>query len=184
MGSEVWKDIPGYEGAYQVSSLGRVRSLDRVVKCKCRYTGEPFDRTVRGRVLRPAKYCKAGHLAVSLGRGSTGKPVHELVMLAFVGKPPVGKEVCHQNGDPTDNRLENLRYDTRRENILDVLRKPGGVWRKLSAKDALDIRRRLNSGEKGSDLASEYRVSQSAVSAIKTGRTFGWLNNEDFVFGY
>lgn len=183
MDSEVWKDIPGYEGTYQVSSLGRVRSLDRVVKGKCHFTGELFDRRIKGQVLRPGKCCKSGHLSVVLGRGTTGRPVHELVMLAFVGVPPEGKEVCHQNGDPTDNRLENLRYDTRRENILDVYRKPGGRWRKLSAEDALNIRRRLESGERGSDIARDYGISQSAISAIKVGRAFGWLS-EDFVRGH
>lgn len=182
MDSEVWKDIPGYEGTYQVSSLGRVRSLDRVVKGKCHFTGELFDRRIKGRVLRPGKYCKAGHVSVTLGRNTTGRPVHDLVMLAFVGPTPEGKEVCHNNGDPTDNRLCNLRYDTRRENILDVYRKPNGRWRKLSVDDVIKIRKSLVAGEKGADIAKEYGVSQSVISAIKVGRSYGWLD-ENFISG-
>jgi hypothetical protein len=59
-------------------------------------------------------------------------------MLTFVGAPPDGMEVLHNNGDPTDNRLENLRYGTRTENILDVYRQ-GKVWRKLSVDDVQAI---------------------------------------------
>ena len=115
MDIEVWRDIPGYEGEYQVSSEGRIKSLKRKVMSRNRYTRQPFLRTVPERILKPGRYCKAGHQSVVLRRGSNGIPVHQLVMKAFVGEPPEGTEVLHINGNPQDNRLSNLRYGTRTE---------------------------------------------------------------------
>lgn len=172
--SERWKDIPVYEGRYQASTEGRIRSVDHQVRGCCHYTGKPFTRTIKGRILRPGRYCKAGHVSVVLGKGTAGKPVHQLILLTFIGPCPEGKEVLHRNGDPTDNRLANLHYGTRRENVLDVYQ-DGGRWRKLSTEDVQKIRRRLDAGEKGRDIAEDFGVSESTVSSVKTGRTFGWL---------
>lgn len=172
---EIWRDIPGYEGAYQASNLGRVRSLTRKVRCCGFADGRPGYRTMKGRVLRPGRV-PSGHLFVTLRRHGNGIPVHSLVMLAFIGPPPDGMEVCHSDGDPTNNRLDNLRYDTRHENILDAIK--GGTWgrNKLSPEDIPIIRKRLNSGEAAKDIAIDYGVSQNAISAIKMGRTWAWVN--------
>lgn len=173
MGMEIWKDIPGYEGQYQASTLGRIRSVDRQITQMGRF-GKPFTRTMKGRVLRPGRYCKSGHVSVTLGKGAFGKPVHQLVMLTFVGPPPMGMEVRHLNGDPTDNRLCNLAYGTRSENILDVYR-IGKRWRKLSKAEALEIKRRLAAGESGAALSREFGVSETSISRLKVGVTFQWL---------
>ena len=101
---EIWKDIPGYEGKYKVSNLGRVKSLERKVRSVNRYSGKEFFRTVRERILKPGP-ANTGHLYVVLGHGEAGKPVHQLVMKAFVGEAPQGMEVRHLNGNPKDNRL-------------------------------------------------------------------------------
>lgn len=171
---EIWKDIPGYEGKYQASTKGRIRSLDFEVNGACHYTGRPFKRKVKGRVLKPGRHCKTGHVSVVLGRGTHGKPVHQLIMRTFVGDPPEGMEVLHINGDPADNRLANLRYGTRTENILDVFRQ-GKRWRKLSIEDVYDIRFELLCGLMGREIARRYGVSEQTVCNIKKGRTFGWL---------
>lgn len=165
--SEIWKDIPGYEGKYQVSNMGRVKSLSRKVRC----THGAY-RTLAERILRPGKRAD-GHTSVVLGHGAHGSQVHQLVMLAFVGPPPDKHEVCHINGNPQDNRLENLRYDTRTQNILDVYR-TGRAWRKLTLAEVYEIRADLNAGMKGSNVARKYGISQTTVSAIKTGRTYSW----------
>lgn len=172
---EVWRDTLGHEGCYQVSDLGRVRSLDHEVTGGCHHTGKSFTRVCKGKILRPGRYCKSGHLSIPLGRrtGGSGIPVHQLVMLAFVGEPPEGMEVCHINGDPTDNRLVNLRYDTRTQNILDVYRQ-GRPWRKLNLDDVSYIRFALFCGIQGVELARQFDVSHSCISAIKTGRTYSW----------
>ena len=120
---EVWKPVPGYEGRYEVSDQGRVRSLDRVVTQISRW-GTPYTSNRKGRVLRPGP-SNFGHLSVVLGRRNT-KMVHDLVLRAFIGPPPDMHECCHNNGDPADNRLENLRWGTRSENIMDSVRQ--GKW--------------------------------------------------------
>lgn len=166
---EIWKSIPGYEGRYQASTEGRVRSEDQILPI-----GRGKTRCKRGRILKPGRYCKSGHVSVVLGRGSAGKPVHQLVALTFLGPAPDGCEVLHADGDPANNRLSNLRYGTRTENILDVYRQ-GKRWRKLSADDAHAIRDELAKGATGASLAKKYGVSRSCISSIKLGRTFSWL---------
>ena len=108
---ELWRDVPNYEDAYQVSNLGRVRSL-------------PGGRR-HGKVLRPAPSGR-GYPAVALCAGAGIKPknhyVHHLVALAFIGPRPEGLDVCHTNGDMSDNRVENLRYDDVSGNMRDAVR--------------------------------------------------------------
>ena len=171
---EVWKDIPGYEGRYQASSEGRIRSMDRIVFSKNWYTGKPFSRRIKRQILRPCRFCKSGHVSVALGYGAVGSPVHQLIMRTFVGPPPAGEEVRHKNGVPTDNRLCNLEYGTRTENILDVFYQ-GKAWRKLNIEDVEQIRFGLSSGISGKELANMYVVSEQTISSIKHRRTFSWL---------
>lgn len=115
---EVWKPVVGYEGRYEVSDLGRVRSLDRVVN------GAPGKGTYLkpGVVLRHGTHRQGYHL-VSLhdGTGRRTHKVHRLVALAFLGPAPDGSEACHNNSDPSDNRALNLRWDTRSGNMLDAV---------------------------------------------------------------
>lgn len=114
---ERWQDIPDHPG-YQASDLGRIRSVDRVVTQMSRWG--VISRRVPGRVLRP-KVKDTGHLVVQLP-GKRYRKVHQLVLEAFVGPCPPGKECCHYNGDPADNRLGNLRWDTRSNNKRDCVR--------------------------------------------------------------
>lgn len=166
---EIWKDIPGYEGKYQVSNEGRIRSMDRLVRC-----AHGASRLVRGRILKPASTQHNPHLYVVLGHGANGSLVHKLVAETFLGPRPEGLDIRHLDGDATNNRADNLAYGTRTENILDVYR-IGKAWRKLTSEQALDIYKRLQGGERGRDLASEYGVGEAAISAIKTGRSFAWI---------
>lgn len=113
--SEQWRPIPGYEGHYEVSSQGRVRSL-------ARYTQGSRHRLLTERVMSPT--LSNGYLAVQLvgdGRGKRKWHVHRLVALAFIGPKPDGWDTCHGDGDRLNNSAENLRYDTRRANILDAV---------------------------------------------------------------
>lgn len=111
---EIWKPVAGYEGAYEVSDRGRVRSLERRVRLVTRQAGETT-RLVPERMLRPGP-TRSGHLSVAIGKGNS-RLVHQLVLEAFAGPRPEGHEVLHLNHDPADNRLVNLKYGTRSENL-------------------------------------------------------------------
>ena len=101
----IWKPVVGYEGLYEVSSTGKVWSIRR------------------GRVLRPRKKSD-GHLKVGLWKAGKGKDkyVHRLVLEAFVAPCPEGMECLHIDGNPENNRVDNLRWGTRGENMLDRVR--------------------------------------------------------------
>ena len=116
--AETWKSIPGHPG-YEVSDLGRVRSVDRVRP----YPGG-YSKTLRGKPRQPSRD-RAGRLRVPLPSPEGGTRtwlIHALVLTAFVGPRPEGMDGCHNNGDHTDNRLSNLRWDTKSENMLDAVR--------------------------------------------------------------
>ena len=174
MEKEIWKDIPGYEGRYQASSLGRIKSLKRKVRGENPYTRKEFFRTVPERILRPGRFCKCGHVSVVLGHKTAGKPVHQLVAFTFLGPRPEGLDILHINGNPLDNRAENLMYGTRTENILDVYFQ-GKAWRKLTIYDVVEIRKMLKAGMTGADIALNMGVSQDCISKIKRRKTFSWL---------
>ena len=123
---ETWRSIPGYEGQYEASDLGRVRSIERTIT-----DALGRSRRLKSRILRAAVCKRNGritHMSVLLGARNPYQ-VHQLIMRAFAGPRPSGLEVCHNNGDPTDNRLENLRYDTRSSNHLDKQRHGTDVYR-------------------------------------------------------
>ncbi|WP_353853544.1 NUMOD4 motif-containing HNH endonuclease [Nocardia sp.] len=118
---EIWLPVVGAEGRYSVSNQGRVRAEARVV---VRSNGRP--QTIKSCILKQATGAKEGYRGVgicyALGDDSRIRPVHHLVMEAFVGPRPEGMDTCHNNGDPGDNRLVNLRYDSRNENQIDAVR--------------------------------------------------------------
>src|ERR1035437_3222824 len=116
---ESWLPVVGYEGQFEVSDLGRVRGLDRVIEMMSRTRSGKLSllqKNIRGRVLRPGPR-KSGHLTVVLS-GKTHN-VHLLVLRAFVGLCPSKMEGRHLNGEHKNNTLSNLEYNTRRQNTLD-----------------------------------------------------------------
>lgn len=119
MSTEVWKPVLGYEGYYEVSDLGNVRGLPRQVVHGGRSApGALVWKT--GKDLSPGRHV-CGYLFVNLQMRGSIKPrtVHRIVLEAFCGPKPDGMEACHGNGIRTDNRLANLRWDTRRANHAD-----------------------------------------------------------------
>jgi hypothetical protein len=119
---EIWKPIKGWEGFYEVSSLGRVRSIDRVYPALTG-TGILKPKLFKGKELKLRRF-KDKYCTVNLSVKGINKKecnVHRLVAEAFIGACPEGLEVCHNNGVNTDNRAENLRYDTRLANMREAV---------------------------------------------------------------
>jgi len=172
MNEEVWKDIPGYEGKYQVSNLGRVKSLSRIIHGANQSSAYTW--VSKERILRPGRHDKSGHLSVMLNSPRRCCLVHQLVLRAFIGESSDGTVVLHKNGDSADNRLENLRYDTQSENVHDVYRQ-GKAWKKLTADDVESIRFGLACGMSCRELGSMYDVGHQAISKIKNRERYQWL---------
>lgn len=171
---EIWKDIKGYEGRYQVSNLGRVKSLERYVKCGTNGNGK---KKVNEKILKAGAYCKTGHVSVVLGRGGNGQPVHSLVAKAFIGERPEKHNVCHNDGNPKNNKLENLRYDTRSNNNIDVFKHGRTMGAsKLSLDEVKEIKKLLARGHMTqSAIAQQFEVSASTLSKIALGKSHSWL---------
>jgi hypothetical protein len=107
---EVWKDIPGYEGRYQASNLGRIRSLTRKVRIGINY------RTAEGQILRQFDITQKGYKGVCLSRKL--KYVHKLVAMTFLQHTPDGfnTTVDHIDFDKSNNSVDNLRLISHAEN--------------------------------------------------------------------
>lgn len=180
--AEEWRPIPGWEGLYDASSLGRIRSHDRVLDIPGCVRGYP--RTVRGRVLRPrAAGGSRRYLMVGLSNKHRQKSSHyvaHLVALAFIGPKPTGVEVCHNDGNSTNNRVANLRYDTRKGNENDKLDHGTRLFGEDCPSSVLheeDVRRirRISIFATVEDVAMEFNITPFSVTNILVGRTWSHL---------
>lgn len=181
--TERWLPVVGHEGLYEVSDLGRIRSLDRSVAARW----GPGTRPVSGCMMTPRE--QNGYLEVVLSRYGTQKvaKVHRLVGEAFIGPLPPKLETRHGPGGKLDNRLANLCYGTRSENQRD--RKRDGTARipprvgsgprgethpfaKLTAAIVADCRSRYAAGETQHSLASEFGVAVSAMHNAIHGKSW------------
>lgn len=111
---EEWKDIPGYEGIYQVSTEGRIRTVDG----KTTYSERHGERHWKSRILKWRGHQPSGG-RVNLWKDGKCKDylVHRLIALTFLGNAPIDMTVNHKNGDRFDNRIENLEWMSRGDNI-------------------------------------------------------------------
>jgi hypothetical protein len=120
---------------------------------------------------------KRPHTSSPGGRSQT-TAVHRIVLEAFVGPCPEGMECCHNDGNPRNNNVTNLRWDTRSANQMDSVRhgtKPQGTAHyraKLKPEDIPDIRKRIASGESLSSIGRLYKVATIAISCIRDGITW------------
>lgn len=161
MEHEIWHAVPGYEGHYEVSTCGRVRSLNRVGR-----TG----RNLRGKVLRQRTDVRGyQHVNLWLDGVMTTHRIHRIVLTTFVGPAPEGTEGCHNDSDPANNSLENLRWDSHIENIRDKAPDEvrAGSWR---ASQGICMRGHQMKAVKGRYDCRPCRNER--VAAKKAGRTF------------
>lgn len=176
---EIWKDIKYWKGFYQVSDQGRVRSLTRKIKAKRPYGGVGF-RTYRGKLLNTEKTFNYPHVKLVKNSKGVCRNVHELVLEAFKGPAPKGFEACHNDGSKTNNRLSNLRWDTRQNNSLDR-RKHGTqvsvqgeqcAAAKLTDIKVRAIRGLARIGLPQRQIANTYGVSHSRIGAVLRGESW------------
>lgn len=180
---EKWLPVVGYEGSYEVSDAGRVRSLDRIERHTKRIPRHvTVVRRLKGRLLRPGMKGD-GHVTVCLGRKSGSLQVHFLVLTAFVGPCPDGMECLHGNGIPDDNRLTNLSWGTRTQNLLDAVEHGDKLvgerqWNsKLKNSDIPTIRSLLGSVSY-SELGRRYGVNEATIRQIKDGKAWKHIPQE------
>jgi predicted XRE-type DNA-binding protein len=171
---EIWKDIKGYEGYYQVSSLGNVKSLYRIdIKGQKRCE----------RILK-LSLKHTGYLNVNLSKDCIKKyyRVHRLVAFAFLENPMNKPQVNHKNGEKTDNKVENLEWCTGSENTIHSFKNklqplPLGTKNsqsKLSESDVLEIKKLLLKKVKQKEIAKIFEISIPSVSNIK--RNKNWIH--------
>ena len=168
---EYWSDILNYEGYYQVSNHGNVRSLDRIIT---QQNGRK--QLVEGRVLKPYLTNK-GYFKVHLSRDGKRKSrsIHRLVAIAFLPNPFQKPQVNHINGCKTNNNLCNLEWNTQSEQQIHAYQnglQPKGEkhhYAKLTREEVIQIKQLLKSRVLQKDIATKFNVSQQVISAINTG---------------
>lgn len=187
--TEIWKDILGYEGLYQISNYGRIKRMHRDKKHRCGLF----------RILRQ-KINQNGYHCIGLYKNKKRKDflIHRLVLRAFIGQCPKKMESCHNDGNPGNNFIKNLRYDTRSNNALDRTkhgRATNPIWflgncgnkspvSKLNEKQVIEIKKLLGSTLKNKhiqastlkEIAKQYRVSITTISNIKNRRIWRHIN--------
>lgn len=174
--SEEWRNIHGFEGLYQVSNFGRVKSLEFKQTIKNRW-GTLTTRVIKEKMLkdwRPAHQRKYAHVILyKNGKGKTAG-IHTLVAAAFLGPRPVSMVICHNDGNKANNNVDNLRYGTVKENSEDDIKHGVNFFKngenhptsKLSNKDVIEIRSRFACGENQTKIANDYGIVQQTVSGI------------------
>lgn len=173
MEQEIWKDIPDYEGIYQVSNLGSIRSLVRIDR-KGRKRG--------GKFMQPVK-TNDGYTQVTLYKNSLGKNIfiHRIVGAAFVLNPSNKPFINHKNSNREDNRSFNLEWITTSENnrhayrngLRKITRGDSHYASKLTSKQVLEIRSKYIPHEYSlSKISVEYNISYGAVQAIIERKTW------------
>lgn len=173
---EVWKPIQGYEGLYEVSNIGRVKALPKVFRNKLGYLNH-----FKEKFLSPVKDGK-GYLMVWLfleGKGRKMFKVHRLVASAFIPNPENKPQVDHINTKVYDNRVENLRWVTEKENSnneLTLIHNAAHAIKGANNKDAKRVNQYTMSGEFVkewgcmTDIEREYGYNHSKVSMCCNGK--------------
>ncbi len=181
--AEEWRPVPGAEGRYEVSSLGRVKSLRRVVCCG-RRKGKTTYRTVPEKILKPGLDQDGYHqvlIANKEGEKFKNVKIHQLVAAAFLGNRPRGTWVLHGPNGRNDNSVSNLYYGTPAQNVQDKWRDGTIVLgeqhhkAKLTQQNVLAIRDCHAKGMTMKDIAKIYGVNQTAIHKIISRVNWKWL---------
>lgn len=155
---EEWKQIQGWEGKYSVSNTGYVRNDKRGTVLKPMMTGSKRPGAPR------AKVRFSTHPRIDFD-------VSHLVLTAFVSPRPLQHHAMHLDDNAQNNRLDNLRWGTRNDNVQDMVFKCRGGNQRISLETAKEIVELRRSGVKGAQIAKLFGVSQQRVCDIYKGRT-------------
>lgn len=171
--TEEWRDVPGYEGYYEVSNLGRVRSLDRYVRA-ARYA--PTMRLHKGGILRLSGHCKDGRHYLNVAFCKEGiirkQEIHILVLSTFLAQRPLGMVANHIDGDRTNNAINNLEWVTSKRNSRHAVEIGAiGVGErsqsaKLTEAHVQEIRRMAGAGLSSRQVGEQFGVTPSNIQAI------------------
>lgn len=163
-----WKDIPEYEGYYQASRCGQIRSVDRIVE-----TRRGHFKNLKGRILSPGD--NGRYLQVQLFKQNRQKAftVHKLITLTWIGLCPEGMEVCHGHLGKRNNSVENLRYDTNSANQLDCRLYGNSSFRPVIRSDGVEFISIAMAAEfTGCDQSSISKVCRN--DSLNTCGGYGW----------
>lgn len=172
---EVWKDIEGFEGQYQISNFGRVRSMDRYVR-----NGRGYMIKACGKILKThSTHC--GYEQVKLGKNRTHRSVHRLVAIAFIPNPNNLPCVNHKDEDKMNNIYTNLEWCNHRYNVLygtcqERLRKYKNQPVFMIDKDSGEILNKYDSMKIAMEKTGVHKVTISQVcrGERKTGGGYLW----------
>ena len=171
--AEIYRDIPNYEGYYQVSDKGNVRSVDRIIK----YTNGRT-KTLKSTPIK-TRVSKTGYAVVLLNKNNTKKSllVHRLVAIAFIPNLTNQLEVNHLNGLKTDNRVENLEWCFRKHNVshayATALQKS-----KLNKNQVSEIKQLIMKGLSQRAVGRMFGVSHTNIQLINNGVIWGEITVE------
>jgi len=179
--SEIWKAVVGYEGMYEVSNLGSVKSIERVTQRVQK--GSVVKQPIKESLLTRRPHVDTGHLQVMLSKNGRrqNQYVHDLVTRAFLGPKPAGMQVCHGDGNSGNARLSNLRYDTPTGNASDRLlhgtdaRGANNPGAKLDEAKVRRIRVLISEGLSTTEIGKQMNISRQTVNDIKMGRRWAHL---------
>ena len=183
MNNEVWKSVPGFEGYYEASNIGRIRTVDRIGK-----TCYGADRKLNGKLVAQNSG-KKGYLRVS-SRIHGVMLVHRLVALTWIQNPDALPVINHIDGNKENNRIENLEWCTQSYNMkhahrnglakgMVLLKGDKSIAAKLTERKVANIKFRLLHGDRAVDLAKEYGVNKNTIAELKAGRSWSHVNADN-----
>ncbi len=175
---EIWKGIKGYAGYYQISNLGRIKSLDRIVP-RTR-NGKKFKKFVKGKILDKGNITKQSrYYRVTLSKNNRlwRRSISRLVAETFIPNPKNKSEVNYKNGNREDNQIGNLEWVSHKENmqhahrnnLVIVAKGINCVQAKLSEKDVLFIRKRSLSVK---NLVKKFKMDKTTIYDILNRKTW------------
>jgi hypothetical protein len=168
---ERWRDIAGWEGSYQVSDLGRVRSVDRVVEYRNK-RGKMVQRRFAGQILTPGINGGRPYVCLCYSKMRLVRMVHLLVAATFLPDWCKGIHVHHKDQDVTNNAVANLECLESIYHMRLHFRGEGAQKAKLTEAQVQEIWTLLESGMKQADIARKYGVHNTTIRDIKQGKSW------------